>query len=45
MDKARAMRIACAAPLNLWDEFCGTAAYLTNITGSSTNNGKTPYEL
>lgn len=45
MDKARAMRIACAAPLNMWDEFCATAAYLTNFTATSANNGKTPYQL
>ena len=45
MDKARAMRIACGAPLNMWEEFCATAAHLTNLTGASANNGKTPYEL
>jgi len=45
MDKARAMRSACNAPFDLWDEFCGTAAYLTNLIGSSSNNGTTPYEL
>ena len=45
MDKARAMCSACNSPLNMWDEFCTTAAYLTNFTGTSANNGKTPYEL
>ena len=30
MDKARAMRIACKAPINMWDKFCATSAYLTN---------------
>jgi transposase InsO family protein len=45
MDKAHAMRLACSAPSNMWDEFCATAAYLTNLTGSSANDGKTPYEL
>jgi transposase InsO family protein len=42
-DKARSMLSACKAPANLWDEFCATAAYLTNLTGASANNGKTPY--
>jgi transposase InsO family protein len=45
MDKARAMRIACKAPPNIWDEFVATAAHLTNLTGSSANQGKTPYQL
>ena len=45
MNKARAMRFACDSPLNMWDEFCATAAYLTNFTGASANNGRTPYEL
>ena len=45
MDKARAMRISCTAPPDLWDEFCATAAYLTNLTGTSANDGKTPYAL
>ena len=45
MDKARAMRLACNAPPDMWDEFCATAAYLTNFTGTMANNGKTPYEL
>lgn len=45
LDKARAMRSACNSPANMWDEFCATAAYLTNLTGASANEGKTPYEL
>jgi hypothetical protein len=45
MGKARAMRLACNAPSELWDEFCATAAYLTNFTASSSNDGKTPHEL
>ena len=45
MDKARAMRLACNAPPDMWDEFCATAAYLTNFTGTTANDGKTPYEL
>ena len=43
--KARAMRISCNAPGNLWDEFFLTAAYLTNLTAATANNGRTPYEL
>jgi hypothetical protein len=45
MGKARAMRIACNAPSDLWDEFCTTVAYLTNFTASTSNGGKTPHEL
>ena len=45
MDKVRTMRAACNAPMFLWDEFCATAAYLTNLTASSSINGKTPFEL
>jgi transposase InsO family protein len=45
LDKARAMRLACNAPLNLWDEFCATSAYLTNLTASSSLQGCTPSEL
>ena len=45
LDKARAMISACKAPTNMWDEFCATAAYLTNLTGTTANNGKTPSEL
>ena len=39
------MHSACSSPVNMWDEFCATTTYLTNFTGSSTNNGKTPYKL
>ena len=45
LNKARAMRLACNAPASLWDEFCATAAYLMNLTGSSSIDGKTPHEL
>src|SRR5260370_41799690 len=38
------MRLACNAPAHLWDEFCATAAYVTNLTMSSSANGTTPYE-
>jgi transposase InsO family protein len=45
LDKARAMLSASAAPIDLWDEFCATSAYLTNLTGATANNGRTPHEL
>jgi hypothetical protein len=45
LNKARAMRLACNAPLSLWDEFCRTAAYLTNFTATPTLNNRTPFEL
>ena len=45
LGKARAMRLACNAPGSLWDEFCATAAYLTNLTAATANKGRTPYEL
>jgi hypothetical protein len=45
MGKARAMQLACNAPSDIWDEFCSTAAYLTNFTASTSNGGKTPHEL
>jgi transposase InsO family protein len=45
LDRARSMRLACNAPASFWDEFCATAAYLTNLTGSSSINGRTPHEL
>jgi hypothetical protein len=45
LGKARAMRFACNAPTNLWDEFVVTAAYLTNLTASSTIDGRTPHEV
>jgi len=43
--KAWAMQFACSAPPQLWDEFCATASYLTNLTASSSIMGKTPHEL
>jgi transposase InsO family protein len=45
LDKARAMKSACNAPTDMWDEFVATAAYLTNLTGASANGGVTPFEL
>ena len=45
VSKGRTMRISCNAPAFLWDEFFATAAYLTNLTASSANNGRTPYQL
>jgi hypothetical protein len=45
MDKAHAMRLACGAPLNMWDEFILTASYLTTMTASHALNGRTPFEL
>jgi Reverse transcriptase (RNA-dependent DNA polymerase) len=45
MCRARTMRLACDAPPNMWDEFCATAAYLTNLTATSSLNGKTPFEF
>ena len=45
LNKARTMRLACNAPGFLWDEFCATAAYLTNLTGAKANLGRTPFEL
>ena len=45
MDKARTMRLACDAPLNMWDEFILMASYLTTLTASRSLNGCTPFEL
>jgi transposase InsO family protein len=45
MNKARAMRLSCDAPLNLWDEFILTASYLSTLTASKVSEGRTPYEL
>ena len=45
LGRARAMRLACNAPASMWDKFVATAAYLTNLTASSSINGKTPHEL
>lgn len=44
-NKAHTSKIACDTPDFLWDEFAVTANYLHNLTPSSANNGKTPYEL
>src|SRR5216683_5044300 len=44
LGKARAMRLACNAPPSFWDEFCTTAAYLTNFTPTPTLNHRTAYE-
>ena len=45
MNKARAMHLACSAPLQLWDEFSLTASNLSTLTASKAANGRTPYEL
>jgi len=45
LDKAHAMLISCKALHNLWDEFCATSAYLTNLTPSSSLQGRMPFEL
>ena len=45
MDRACATRISCNASPNMWDEFCATAAYLHNLTHTSSNQDKSPYEL
>jgi len=45
LNKARAMLLSCKAPANFWDEFCATSAYLTNLTASSSLQGRTPFEL
>jgi len=45
LDKARAMLLSCKAPPSLWDEFCATSAYLTNLTASSSLQGRTPFQL
>jgi transposase InsO family protein len=43
-EKAQTMRIACEAPPSMWDEFCATAAFLTNLSATASLNGRTPYE-
>jgi hypothetical protein len=43
--KTRSTRLACNAPLSLWDEFLATTTYLTTLTVSIKYGGKTPYEL
>ena len=45
LDKVRMMMLSCSAPTTLWDEFCATSAYLTNLTPSSSLQGCTPFEL
>ena len=45
LDKVHAMILSCMAPTTLWDEFCATSAYLTNLTPSSSLQGHTPFEL
>jgi transposase InsO family protein len=45
LGKSRAMHLSCNAPPSFWDEFCTTSAYLSNLTASSSLNGKTPYEV
>ena len=39
------MRLACDAPLFLWDEFVQMALYLSTLTVSKALGGQTPYEL
>jgi hypothetical protein len=39
------MRLACNAPTVLWDEFSVTSAYLTNLMGTSSLQGRTLFEL
>jgi hypothetical protein len=43
--KARTMQLTCNTPGFLWDEFCATAAYLTTLTATTANLGKTPFKL
>ena len=45
LDKVRTMMLSCSAPTTLWDEFCVTSAYLTNLTPSSSLQGCTPFKL
>jgi len=45
LGKARAMCLSCNAPLSFWDKFCAMLAYLSNLTASSSLNGKTPYKM
>ena len=45
LDKARTMLLSCKALVKLWDKFCATSAYLTNLTTSSSLQGRTPFEL
>ena len=43
-DKARTMRLQCNIPMNRWDEFMLSAAYLTCRVPSQSLEGQTPYE-
>jgi hypothetical protein len=45
MNKARAMRLSCDAPLNLWDKFILTVSYLSTLTVSKALDGWSPFEL
>ena len=45
LGKAHAMLLSCKAPAEFWDEFCATAAYLTNLTATTSLQGRTPFEL
>ncbi|GLB33225.1 putative protein with domain of unknown function (DUF4219) [Lyophyllum shimeji] len=45
MGKARAMRLACGCPPNMWDEFYLTASHLHEKTPTKSLGGLTPYEL
>jgi hypothetical protein len=45
MDKAHTMRLACNAPLKMWDKFVVTVSYLTTLTASHPLGGHTPHEL
>ena len=45
MNKARSMRLAYSAPLQMWDEFVLTASFLSNLTITKSLNNKTPHEL
>ena len=38
------MHLSCNTPALFWDEFCTISAYLSNLTSSSSLNGKTPYK-
>jgi transposase InsO family protein len=44
-EKSRTMRLACGAPPSMWDEFCATAAFLTNLSPCSSLDRHTPYEF
>ena len=45
LNKARTMCLVCNTPASLWDEFYATAVYLTNLTASSSLDGKTPFKF